>query len=232
MQVLKYPFIDDLLEKQAKSGERLFEFKYQNQAAKGLGAAYLFDSLAISCDSDPAWDCVHIFITVVSLEEDTINESTQEVKHGSRPEHLEILNDWIRRKTRPSVPNGTELWFKRNIFFPNLIFCESIKSQLIHLNDSHPEFIQIKKRLFELEAYCQKWKQGAFNAASLPSKVTPESATRLKELEAQLTFLCPDDTHRIFSWHSRYTPGAGRIYFFPENNLRKIFIGHIGPKIE
>ncbi|MDW7678983.1 MAG: hypothetical protein SCK70_00335 [bacterium] len=231
-QALKYPFIDDLIERKTEDGQRLFDFKYKDQYAKGLGAAYLFDALAISCDSSSEWDCTYIFIKVICLEDDEISETKQEVKHCSKSIHLENLNDWIRQKTKPSVPNGTILWLKRNLLFPNLVFCENVKDQLIHLNEGKPEFIQIKKRLFELEDYCQKWDQGYFNAASLPSKVTPESSTRLKKLETQLTFLCPDNNSRTFSWHSRYTRGAGRIYFFAENNQRKIFIGYIGYKIE
>jgi hypothetical protein len=229
---LKYPFIDDLIEKRSEGGVRLFDFKYKDQYAKGLGAAYLFDSLAISCDSSSEWDRTHVFIKAICLEDDEISETKQEVKHCSKPIHIEILNDWIKQRTKPSIPNGTILWLKRNIIFQNLIFCDNVRNQIISLNDSHPEFIQIKKRLFELEEYCQQWDQGYFNAAALPSKVTPESSTRLQELETKLTFLCPDNTLRTFTWHSRYTPGAGRIYFFPENNLRKIFIGYIGRKIE
>ena len=232
IHALKYPFIDDLIEKRNEGGARLFDFKYKDRYAKGLGAAYLFDSLAISCDSSSEWDCTYIFIKVICLEDDEITETTQEVKHCSKPIHIENLNDWIKQKATPSVPNGTILWLKRNLLFPNLFFCENVKDQIIHLNDSHPEFIQIKKRLFELEDYCQQWDQGQFNAAVLPSKVTPESASRLQELETKLTFFCPDNISRPFSWHSRYTPGAGRIYFLPENNLRKIFIGYIGRKIE
>jgi len=232
IHALKYPFIDDLIERKTEKGKRLFDFKYNDQYAKGLGAAYLFDSLVISCDSSSEWDCTCVFIKAICLEDDEISETIQEVKHSSKPIHLGFLDDWIKQRTKPSIPHGRILWLKRNLLYPNLFFCENVKDQIIHLNDSHPEFIQIKKRLFELEEYCQQWNQGQFNAAELPSKVTPESASRLQELETKLTFLCPDNVSRTFSWHSRYTPGAGRIYFFPENNLRKIFIGYIGRKIE
>lgn len=166
------------------------------------------------------------------MEDDEISETTQEVKHSSKPIHIEILNDWIKLKTKPSIANGTLLWLKRSIFFPNLFFCENVRSQIIYLNDCHPEFIRITKRLFELEECCRKWDRGYFNVKALPSKVTPESASRLQELKVKLTFLCPDNIDRLFSLHSRYTPGAGRIYLFPENNLGKIFIGYIGHKIE
>lgn len=232
IHALKYPFIDDLIERKTEEGQRIFDFKYNDQYAKGLGAAYLFDALAISCDSSSEWDCTSVFISAICLEDDEISETTQEVKNNSKPIHLELLDDWIKQRTKPSVPNGTILWLKRNLLFPNLFFCENVKDQIIYLNDSYPEFIQIKKRLFELEEYCQQWNQGQFNAAVLPSKVTPESASRLQELEAKLTFLCPDNVSRPFSWHSRYTPGAGRIYIYPDNHQRKIFIGYIGCKIE
>ncbi|NEQ41443.1 MAG: hypothetical protein F6K40_36710 [Okeania sp. SIO3I5] len=58
---------------------------------------------------------------------------------------------------------------------------------------------QIKKRLLELEKYCQIWQTGTFNLNLLPSKTTPESDSRIQEFRHQLTIKCPDDKTRLFS---------------------------------
>ena len=64
-----------------------------------------------------------------------------------------------------------------------------------------------------MEEAAQKWTEGSLNLDSLPSKFTPESESRLKDFSHKLTFICPDGFTRLFSLHSRFTPGAERVYF-------------------
>lgn len=46
------------------------------------------------------------------------------------------------------------------------------------------------------------------------------------------TFQLPNGKIQIFSWHIRYTGGyAGRIFFYPVPEEKKIYIGHIGHKL-
>ena len=51
------------------------------------------------------------------------------------------------------------------------------------------------------------------------------------DLAAARTFLCPDGEERLFSWHVRYTPGAGRIHFLPLGPREGCLIGYIGHKL-
>ncbi len=99
------------------------------------------------------------------------------------------------------------------------------------MNIGDPILQQVKKRLFELEQYCQIWTTGSFNKNLLPSKTTPESDSRIKEFRQQLTIECPDGKKRLFSWHLRITPGAWRLYFSEELGPRKIIISYIGLKL-
>jgi hypothetical protein len=90
---------------------------------------------------------------------------------------------------------------------------------------------QVIKRLLELEDCCQNWKSGAFDLDSLPSKASPESKSRLKQFQEELTFECPDGITRTFSLHVRMTPGPWRLYFLTDLRPGKIIIGYIGSKI-
>jgi len=90
----------------------------------------------------------------------------------------------------------------------------------------------IVKRLSELESYYSTWKNGIFTGDNFPSKVTSESESRRGRFKMKLIIICPDGGAREFSWHLRYTPGAGRIHFAPDNSKRIFFIGYIGPKIQ
>ncbi|HAO22388.1 MAG TPA: hypothetical protein DCQ37_19135 [Desulfobacteraceae bacterium] len=227
------PFAEDVLEKKADDGSRLFEFSYNDKITKGLGAACLVGSLSVSFDNSPEWDKTSISIRAVyfSDEEEDIIEEDEDVKHSCKLNHLEFLKKWIETVNKPPIPNGKILCLKQKEFFPHLVFCKDIEAQISHLHENHAEFIQIKKRLFEINNCCADWQTGMFDIEIMPSKVSPESDSRLKKLKTELTILCPDGTKRLFSLHSRYTPGAGRIYFFPDEKKRIIYIGYIGEKI-
>lgn len=234
-QFLKYPFIEDVLEQKASNGSRLYEFKYGDKAAKGLGAAFLFDSLALSLASDAEWDtsAVRITVSCYSEEEADIVKSDESVRHASRLTHFDDLEEWIRIlvKKKASVPNCKILWLKRRELFPHLLFSEKVKGQVESLTQTSG-FVQVRKRLFELEVYFANWKEGPFNINDLPAKITRESETRLNKWREKLTLMCEDGKFRLFSWHLRYTPGPGRIYVFPHEETRMCHVGYIGPKIQ
>ena len=233
-KVSKSPFIENLLFKKDEEVEQLHEFKHKGQKAAGLGAAYLFDSLAISFDNSGQWDnhLIKIDISEYSEEEEKIIQFTEKVKHSSKLIHLDYLNDWLESKKKCSIPNGKLLWLKRKELFPHLKFCETIEPQVSPLTNVNPEFNQIIKRLFLIDGHCSKWETGIFTGKNFPLKVTPESESRRLKFKDELTFTCPDGETRFFSWHARYTPGAGRIHFVPDNSKKIIYIGYIGQKIQ
>jgi hypothetical protein len=232
-KVSKSPFIEELLERKDSENHRLYEFKYKDQRAAGLGAAYLFDSLAVSLANAGEWDKISVELLAAQIsEEGQLIESIECVNHASKPEHLYLLSQWINKKKRVNIPNGKLLWLKRNDYFPHLKFCARVENQISAFSGSELEFYQITKRLFELEDYCSNRSTDEFIPGNIPSKVTQESDSRISKFKDELTIICPDGESRLFSWHSRFTPGAGRIHFFPDNSKRLFYIGYIGPKLQ
>lgn len=232
-KISKSPFIETLLIQKNDEEHRLHEFKYKNSNAAGLGAAYLFDSLAVSFDNSSEWDRHLVELTVSEYsEDDQIIQSIEEVKHSSKLEHIDRLNEWIVNKKKFSIANGKLLWLKRKELFPHLVFCKSIENHVCYLRGSEPEFHIIVKRLFELETFCATWKSGIFTGENFPSKVTYESESRRLKFKGEMTMICPDGEFREFFWHLRYTPGSGRLHFAPDNSKKIIHIGYIGPKIQ
>lgn len=234
IKVSKSPFIENLLVKKDEEVDLLHEFKRKGRMAAGLGAAYLFDSLAVSFDNSSEWDnhLIELDISEYFEEEEKIIQFTEKIKHSSKLIHLDYLKEWIENKKKHSIPNGKLLWLKQKELFPHLKFCENVESQISFLTNVNPEFNQVIKRLFELESYCSRWKSGIFTGEGFPSKVTPESESRLTKFKDKLIILCLDGESRLFSWHARYTPGAGRIHFAPDNSKKVIYIVYIGPKIQ
>lgn len=166
---VNHPFIEDILEQKSDEGKQLFEFTYNDRIARGLGAACLFGSLAASFDNSPEWDKTSISIRAVYFSDKTdITEENEDVKHCCKMIHLEFLKKWIESVSRPPIPDGKILWLRKREFFPNLVFCKNVEAQISSLHENHPEFIQIKKRLFELEIYCSEWETASFREENIP----------------------------------------------------------------
>jgi hypothetical protein len=232
----KSPFsndIDNLDIKELETGSGSSEFRYQGKLAVGFGVAYLLDSIAISLRSSDYWDTPYVNIDFKYFEASShdLVETQEIIKHVSQSNHVKEHLVWINRQIQSEITNGEVLWVQKEELFPSLVFCECVGKQLLDIKESNPLLKQIIKRLFELEEQTQKWTNGNFDINLLPSKVTPESDTRLKKFQQELTFQCPDGTYRLFDLHLRMTPGANRLYFFPIEP-QKLIIGYIGLKIQ
>jgi hypothetical protein len=204
------------------------EFRYRGESAIGLGVAYLLNTLSISLLSSSNWNNPYIEIEITHLD---LEDEIGIVRHISEKNHVREHSHWSTNKIRQNIQDGVDLWQSKAELFPHLEFCLNVERQLEQMVATNPIFQQILKRLSELEEAAHNWTEGSFNLDSLPSKVTPESESRLKDFSQKLTFMCPDGVSRLFSLHSRVTPGAGRVYFSLELGPGKIIIGYIGQKI-
>ncbi len=234
--VTKSPFsndIDNLDIKELETGSGASEFRHEGKLAVGLGVAYLLDSIAISLRSSNYWNTPYVNIDFKYFEESShdLIETKEIIKHVSQSNHVKEHLVWINRQIQSEITNGEVLWVQKEELFPSLVFCECVGKQLLDIKESNPLLKQIIKRLFELEEQTQKWTDGNFDINLLPSKVTPESDTRLKNFQQELTFQCPDGIYRRFDLHLRMTPGANRLYFYPIEP-QKLIIGYIGLKIQ
>lgn len=100
------------------------------------------------------------------------------------------------------------------------------------LRKATSELEQVVNKLCELQSVASKSIAGVgIQESDFDSKVTYESRQREKDLKDKLTFLCPDGKKHLCSWHACYTPGAGRIHFYPVESERIFYIAYIGHKI-
>lgn len=226
-------FLIDITDRDIENSVTLSEFKHQGEQAIGLGHASLLDALAISVKSELRWNCSRLELEVKRLDENVeIIDEIVEVIHASNSEHVHENSVWIKNRIRTNVTDGLSLWNRKEELFPSLEFCEDVEKQMPSLASGNPMLRQVVKRLSELEDYCKSWKTGAFNYDNLSYKISPESETRLRQFEKELTVKCPDGKRRVFSLHVRMTPGAWRLHFSVESGPGKIIIGYIGPKIQ
>lgn len=123
--------------------------------------------------------------------------------------------------------NGKVLSKRTAKLFPHLKFAEQASDQLDKIKDS-AVVQQIYWRLSDLERVAAN-STSPVSPEKFKYKTTPESETRSRL--PQLKILFSDGETRLCSWHSRFTPGAGRIHFCPNESEQIFYIGYIGEKI-
>lgn len=227
------PYTDEILEQYGIAKNKLLVPKYEGTECIGLGLAsdLLYDTAAVSFPRKNQWDQESYPIILQSLEEDEIAEKAGTARNISSSAHCTVHSLHFQSLLKKSAGSGRELWEMREELFPHLEFCEKVKGQLQEFDSSMPDFIQIINRLFDLESHAARWDRMPIKPSDFAFKATPESSTRRKEFENELTIRCPDSEYRQFDWHARYTPGAGRIYFIPVEASGKLIIGYIGLKL-
>jgi hypothetical protein len=126
------------------------------------------------------------------------------------------------------------VWENRAILFPNLIFCDRIWEQIEHLSVHDDRFKLINEKLKRLNAFTGKWVAGVFDFKNLGLENSPDTPTRVANTLALRTFNCPAIGERVFNLHIKWSYGREffRLYYFPNENNHKVYVGYIGPKDE
>jgi len=230
----KYPYLEDFDSSQHSDPVELMECYYEDQRADGFRYAYWMEALALSFFTNPMWNrhiIDNLSLQHIDPETGELMKKTVSVIHASMPEHVSRHRDWIDRRIQDSVRDGPDIWYSRKELYPSLLFCDSVRQQLLQIHTSNPLLRQIKERLSELETFCKNWEAGPFDPRNLRGRPRAERQATLQQYGDQRTFKCPDGEQRVFSWHVSLNPGAWRLHFFPLENERKIIIGYIGPHL-
>lgn len=232
------PSVDSLLEDYRIENDQPLKIEYLNQPCVGMGLASdkIFDSLAFSFDSNN-WNLPTYTIAITSILEDDNGDLIEVIeeantKNISSREHVNIYRDTIQENIIKVIQNGFQIWLKRANLFPNLEFCNSVRAKIEGLIPENIESLPILNSLFDLQNTARKFNGTPVGPQDFPTKTSPESTRRIQALGQRLIFACPDGENRLFSWHSRFTPGAGRIHFVSFENKKIILIGYIGQKIQ
>jgi hypothetical protein len=204
------------------------EYRHGGHLCHGLGAAALLDGLALSLPSERAWGTGWISISEERLlESATLQSDSIEVRNSDAPATVARNHrEWLATPETP-VTDGADLWRRRAELFPSLDLCARVEEDLATIRRGDPLLIQIADRLSILQRYFRDW-NGTFDKDAIGTKVTPDSGAALEQHADQRRFLCPDGQTRQFSWHARMTPGAWRLYFYPDPSSLRAWIGYIG----
>lgn len=235
--IFTVPFIDEIFNTYQQEHDNPIEIRFQGNTCFGLGLASdkIFNSIAFSFDFTN-WNLPNYSVEITNISERGDGELVEETvdanaKNISAIDHVNTHQEFINKIVTNTIPNGLVLWQRREELFPNLVFCNSVESQIQNLDLNNPTFTQVIGRLFDLQNTANKFDGTPIKPTDFPTLTTPESESRRQKLKKDFTIMCPDGQARFFSWHSRYTPGAGRIHFIAFENQRLIIVGYIGQKI-
>ena len=199
--------------------------------AMGCLAAYEADECVVSMSTNSCWDDEIIVAKYISVSEETqeLYEKEVEVGNCSCLEHVEHLVEEERELEVRMVSSGTELWEKRESIYPHLVFCDSVKKQLLNVNNSL-QVKMIKKRLGILEKYFATY-EGNFKKEDMGygCREESESVANSKALRGMRTFVSPYGREEFFSWHISFAGDfPGRIHFLPDAEHKVGIIGYVG----
>jgi hypothetical protein len=203
------------------------EIKY---SVFGLGASYVYGTLAISLATHKEWIKSLVSIQHYSLSHQGTESTTNvDVLHFSTKEILESHKYWIEKEQKEILEKSIDLWKKREEYFPNIFFGTDLENQLLSIGLTK-RFNQIFECLKKLDAFANTWKKGGFNLTELKSQtlmnISGESATTMQKYSVERKFRLSDGQKMQFELHIKI-PDV-RIYFLPDNEICKITVGYIG----
>lgn len=210
------------------------EFKVMefNQEINAIGCqiAYEREDVVISMRTHELWDECIIKGLYFSLSDNFKyhKQITVSVPNVSQQPHVLSYRQSAIQDTCLLISSGQDLWEKKDILYPHLVFCESVKDQLL-MDTEKIHIEQIMNRLLKMEEYFATY-DGVFDCKLLGLRARQESESVINsDYGKQRIFRTPYGDDRTFYWHINFAGKfPGRIHFLPEEKSRKCLIGYIG----
>jgi hypothetical protein len=200
-------------------------YRHAGDIVEGIGLADLYGGFPVSFCGEARWRVPALALDVEQLVEEEESQWSTEVRHASLPQHVETHRNWLVLLRRRSVENAADLFRHRAELLPNIQFGPRIESDLRTLQP--PAFFQVLEYLHRLNDAVEIWNPDISPRPDYPSKTTDESESR----KPLCWFPSPVGGRELFSWHGRFTPGAGRIHFRLDRHAKRVVLGYIGRKL-
>jgi len=201
------------------------EYSYYNQKIDGgLACCDVWNTIAISFNSDKQWDTDKLVLKKDSINSDsTIKQNTIKIKHASKTEHLKAHQDFFKKlkKELKLNINQENFWKQKKEFFPDIvIFCSEVEAQIRQLDTL--VFQQAMSLLRDVETHRKLMTD--FNHSGEGQIV--HNNPQLRSMR-EFTIGCKKV---FFEKHVKSLPNGHRIYFLERE--RKIHIGYIGKHLK
>ncbi len=237
--VTRQPFfsMDDLEE-----GADLFEVSFAGETSfSALCAAAWHEAPLVSMPTRSPWLSTPLQVAVTTLDDDgELAKDQQDILNFFSLEIFakEIVH--LRDQRNALLRSGKAILLERETFFPNLTFCGNALGQLNNWSSGTNILDQVKESLTCLNTFCEKLGDGTYDCytaealreVGLNHRVSGESETVMNNprLKRQREFWLPEGRKKVFENHVKLS-GGYRLHFYPDNEAKHIYVGHIGPHL-
>jgi hypothetical protein len=191
----------------------------------GLALSYLVNGIAVSLETDSAWMLERITITK------ELQHGSEEisVRNASNNDHVNSHKNYLTVLAGMECNTGSDIWDNCIDEYPGLIFLPRVKEDLQGYDVNQTAAQSIHVALKKLSSSFKDWEASDDGTPSYSIHVTPEYEQRKKYCNYY------DQTVKremLFDTHARFTPGAGRIHFRADGNIKKGVVAYIGVKLK
>ena len=194
--------------------------------ARGLGLAFLLDSVALSLPSEEHWRDFHVRLRHRWLEADgSEKERGVGVFNMSRADHGELIADELLRKEQAELrANPLSLADRMRDCFPHLNFGQDVSEQMVGLSADLRRLVIAK--LTTLDGAVRDWRRGTTEDPVLP-KVHTESEPTMQQFGHLRRFRDADGRVEIFMLHAM-VGSRHRIHFRIKEGEKSLEVGYVG----
>lgn len=226
-----------------ENGVDLFEVSLDSDLSfSALRAAAWHEAPLTSLPTRSPWLSSPLQVTVDTLnEEGDLLSNRLDILNFYSLENFERAAAEIREQRNSLTKTGKELLVNQEQIYPLLTLCGTAPQQLHKWSASKTILEQVKESLSSLNRFCEKWADGTYESyrheflkgVGLNHKVSGESETVMNDqrLKREREFWLPEGRKEIFENHVKLSNGY-RVHFFPDNQTKHIFVGHIGPHLK
>ena len=197
----------------------------------GCTFAYEYENPVISLNTNKTWENKNLFGEYRELDENAeIIISEKYVENLNAKVSIKEIQKMHVEKVYASISSGYDLWEQREKLFPNLCFCENVKTQLYN-DPERFHVVKIMEKLQRLQEYFASI-EGPYEPKTLGLNARTESDTVKNdpELKKYRLFRMPSGEERFFYDHIGFTGkfSGGRIHFLPVVEEKMCYIGYVG----
>ena len=223
--ITKYPFLTEV---ESDIRNRLFACEAKQlpqEDGEPLVLCAITNWIAVGFPSSSVWDSDQLTVHFNELLPDgSIDETSETVDNLARSEHAPLICE-RDHLTLLRVQSLAELWQKKEVTFPNLIFGPEVELPSL-FSDA------IVKKLTALDKSAAEWRNVGGSAPPWTCKVKPESERvhKNKKLLNERRFMSQRGTRELFEWHAPLGSGF-RIHLRFDTETQEVEIGYIGPHL-
>lgn len=174
------------------------------------------------------WDSDLLNVQYHKIMKDSSFEVVEtQIDNLARADHANGIINRQKDQTLSQLQSFENLWEKKEIIFPNLLFGLNVENQIRKLPNGL--LTTVSHKLKGLDQTAEKWKVEKTPNPNWVTKVTPESTKSMQsdQFRQERMFQSRDGTQKLYELHARFG-SSGRIHLRIEHGTRIIEIGYIG----